>query len=95
MLKGKPDAEVDEVVRKLSTRDVYFSHGSAIDHTEAASLGLTVEYLKPDDPIWQRVWLLYCMYEHDCRTSLYLKIFEGRARSTAVAAPPKAAPIKT
>jgi hypothetical protein len=79
MMKGKPAADIDAVVQKLSSRDVYFSHGSAIDHTEAHSLGLLVEYLKPDDPIWQRIWLLYCMYEHDCRKSRYVKIFEGRA----------------
>jgi hypothetical protein len=90
MMKGKPAADIDAVVQKLSSRDVYFSHGSAIDHTEAVGLGLAVEYLKPDDPIWQHIWLLYCMYEHDCRKSRYLKLFEGRARSTAVAAPPPA-----
>ncbi len=97
MMKGKPAADIDAVVKKLSSRDVYFSHGSAIDHTEAHSLGLIVEYLNPGDPIWQRIWLLYCMYEHDCRKSRYVKIFEGRARSTAVAAPPAAtpAPAKT
>ena len=93
MMKGKPAADIDAVVQKLSSRDVYFSHGSAIDHTEAISLGLAVEYLKPDDPIWQRSWLLYCMYDYDCRKSRYLKIFEGRARSTAVAAPPPAPPL--
>lgn len=95
MMKGKLEKDIDDVVRKLSTRDVYFSHGSAIDHAEAQALGLAVEYLAPDDPIWQRIWLLYCMYEHDCRKSLYLKIFEGRARSTAVAAPPAPSLPKT
>ena len=69
-----------------------FSHGSVIDHVEAASLGLSIEYLKPEDPIWQRVWLLFCMYEHDCRRAGYLKIFEGRYRSTAIAIPPSAPP---
>jgi hypothetical protein len=90
MMKGKPQQDVDDVVAKLSSRDVYFSHGSVIDHVEAASLGLMIEYLKPDDPIWQRIWLLFCMYEHDCRRARYLKVFEGRSRSTAVAmsAPP-------
>jgi hypothetical protein len=88
MMKGKPSNEIDNVVQKLSSRDVYFSHGSAIDHGEASSLGLSVEYLNPGDPVWERVWLLHCMYEHDCRKSRYIKIFEGRARSTAVAAPP-------
>jgi hypothetical protein len=88
MMSGKEQAEVDEVVQKLSSRDVYFSHGSAIDHKEAAALGLNVEYLPPEAPLWRQIWLLYCMYEHDCRKSRYLKVFEGRMRSTAIAAPP-------
>jgi Serine dehydrogenase proteinase len=88
MMSGKTPAEVDEAVGKLSSRDVYFSHGSVIDHSEAKTLGLSIEYLPPDDPTWQRIWLLNCMYEHDCRQSRYLKVFEGRARSTAVAIPP-------
>jgi hypothetical protein len=45
MMKGKQAAEIDDVVAKLSSRDVYFSHGSVIDHVEAASLGLSIEYL--------------------------------------------------
>jgi hypothetical protein len=97
MMKGKPPADIDDVVQKLSSRDLYFSHGSVIDHNEACSLGLAVDYLKPDNPIWQRIWLLHCMCEHDCRKARYLKLFEGRARSTAIAAPlptsvPKANP---
>jgi ClpP class serine protease len=80
-------AQVDDVVQKLSTRDVYFSHGSVIDHREAAALGLNVTYLPPEDEIWKRIWLLYCMFEHDCRKANFMKIFEGRARSTAIAAP--------
>jgi hypothetical protein len=87
MMKGKQAAEIEDVVAKLSSRNVYFSHGSVIDHTEAASLGLSIEYLKPEDPVWQRIWLLFCMYEHDCRRAGYLKVFEGRYRSTAVAIP--------
>jgi hypothetical protein len=91
MMKGKPQPDVDTVVAKLSSRDAYFSHGSVIDHREASALGLNVEYLKPDDEIWQRLWLLLCMYEHDCRRSHLLKVFEGRARSLSIAVPPTVA----
>lgn len=89
MMKDRA-AHVPVVVQKLSSRDVYFSHGSAIDHKEAKDLGLSVEYLPPDDLLWQKLWLLYCMYEHDCRKGRLLKLFEGRSRSTAIAAPPTA-----
>lgn len=93
MLSALDDAQVEVVVNSLATRDTYFSHGSTIDHGEAASLGLNVTALAADDAIWQRIWLLYSMYDFDTRRDGYLKIFEGRARSTAVAQPPAAPPV--
>ena len=92
MLKGASDADIDALVKKLSSRDVYASHGSAIDYNEAAALGLKIEKLEKDDPLWRKIWLLHCMYEYDCRKSRYLKIFEGAFASTAVAMPPKPQP---
>jgi hypothetical protein len=61
MMNGRPSEEVDDTVQKLSSRDVYYSHGTVINHVEAASLGLTIDYLPPDDELWERIWLLYCM----------------------------------
>ena len=87
MMKGKPEAEIDATVQSLASRDIYHSHGSAIDDNEATRLGLKIEYLPPEDELWKRIWLLHCMYERDCRAKQYLKLFEGRARSTAVALP--------
>lgn len=93
MMKGRDAAEIQDVVRKLSGREVFFSHGSVINHVEAKKLGLSVEYLPPDDPVWQHIWLLYCMYDHDCRRDRYLKVFEGPGVSTSIAASrPPAAP---
>jgi len=89
MMNGRSIGEIDDVVQKLSSRDVYFSHGTAIDHAEALALGLKVEYLPPGDDLWERIWLLHCMYDHDCRKSHLLKIFEGQSRSTAVAISPR------
>lgn len=88
MLKGGPAGEVDRVVQALATRDTYFSHGSAIDYREAQALNLNVVYLPAGDELWERIWLLYSMYDFDVRRDNYLKVFEGRARSTAVSAPP-------
>lgn len=86
MLKGSAAGEVERVVNMLATRDVYFSHGSTIDCREAAALGLNIEALPHDDEVWQRVWLLYSMYDFDCRRDGFLKVFESRSRSTAVKA---------
>jgi len=83
MLSDKP-GEVERVARTLGSRDVYFSHGSTIDHREAADLGLKIEYLPPEDEVWQRLWLLYTMYDFDVKRDGYVKIFEGRGRSTSV-----------
>ncbi len=87
MMKGRTPQEIEDTVTKLSSRDVFFSHGSVINHAEAKSLGLSVEYLKPDEELWQKIWLLYCMYNHDCRRDRYLKVFEGPSISTSIAAP--------
>lgn len=84
MLKSAPPGEVERVAQTLGTRDTYFSHGSTIDHSEAIQLGLKVEYLAPEDEIWRRLWLLYSMYDFDTRRDGYIKIFEGRGRSTSV-----------
>jgi len=87
MMKGKADSIIEDTVKRLASRDTYASHGSVIDHREAKELGLNVEYLPPDGDLWQRLWLLHCMVAYDCQKSRYLKLFEGRARSTAVVSP--------
>ena len=87
MMKGKPPTEIAETIKKLSSRDHFFSHGSVINHREAAQLGLSIEYIPPEEEVWQKLWLLYCMYDHDCRRDRYLKVFEGPTISTSIAAP--------
>jgi hypothetical protein len=45
MMAAAGQPSVDATVSALSSRDTYFSHGSVIDHREAVSLGLAVDYL--------------------------------------------------
>ena len=78
MKKGATDAEVDDLVNKLLTRQTYYSHGSVIDYEEAAALGLKIEYLAPENELWQALRLLTCMYEADTRKNQYLKVFRGK-----------------
>ena len=87
MKKGADDAEIEKLVDKLLTRQTYLSHGSVIDHTEADALGLRVEYLRPEDELWQAFRLLRCLYEADSRKNRYLKVFEGNRLSSAIQAP--------
>jgi ClpP class serine protease len=77
MLKRKKVAEVRRVVKKISSAQSYGSHGAVIDHTEAESLGLSVEYLDPSSSLWRRIWLLYCLYDYDVRQRNLGKFFEG------------------
>jgi Serine dehydrogenase proteinase len=86
MMKGKTTAEIDLVVQALASRQQYPSHGSVIDADEAAQLGLSVVKLGPNDDLWQRLWLLRCMYAHDSRRAGALKIFEGPSISNSLRA---------
>lgn len=88
MMKGQDSGAIERVVRALSSRDHYPSHGSVIDAQEAKALGLTVRAYSADDPLWQRFWLLRCMYAHDAHRSGALKIFEGPYVSNSVRAGP-------
>lgn len=75
-LKDQPD-KVDATLKALLSRDKFHSHGSAINHRDATELGLNIEYLPPGDDLWQRIWLLYCMYDEDCRIRGLTKIIES------------------
>ncbi|WP_160123546.1 SDH family Clp fold serine proteinase [Rhodovarius lipocyclicus] len=84
MMKGRSEQDVSVTIKALSGRDRFPSHGSVVDYREAIQLGLNVKYLNHGDPVWDRIWLLYCMYDFDCRKMGYLKVFEGRSRSIAI-----------
>ena len=62
-----------------------------IDADEAMRLGLRVVKLSPGYELWQRLWLLRCMYDHNLARAGGIKIFEGPIVSnTLKAAAPKA-----
>lgn len=83
MMHGKDKAEIDAVISKISDTAGYMSHGAVIDYHEAVALGLSVEYLEPDDEIWRRIWLLYCLYDYDTKVKKLGKVFEGDKFSIA------------
>lgn len=77
MLKKKKVADIKKVVKKISSAQSYGSHGAVIDHTEAESLGLSVEYLDTSGSLWRKIGLLYCLYDYDVRQKNLGKVFEG------------------
>lgn len=91
MLAGMDEAIIQDLVKKIATRTHYHSHGSVIDHAEASALGLKVNYLPPDDELWQKIWLLRTMYEYDCRSHGLMKLFESNSISSGIS-PPKTMP---
>jgi len=86
MMKGKQPGEISSVVQALASRQQYPSHGSVIDADEAMRLGLSVTKLSSSDDLWQRFWLLRCMYENDIRRAGAIKIFEGPSISNSLRA---------
>ena len=84
MMQGKDPTQIDNVVKSLSTRHHYPSHGSVIDMAEAERLGLNVLKFTDADELWQRLWLLRCMFEHDAIRAGAVKIFEGPYMSNSL-----------
>lgn len=88
MMKDHTDEEIMATVEKLATKDHYHSHGSAIDADEAMRLNLNIDKLTPENDLWQKLWLLRAMYQHDCGVYGYAKLFEGNYVSSAVSITP-------
>lgn len=86
MMSGFSDQDIDDTVKKLSTKEHYHSHGSSIDADEACKLNLKIEKLSPSDELWKKIWLLRTMYQFDCEKNGYSKLFEGNCVSSAVIA---------
>ncbi len=81
MLSGATESDLSAVIAKLSSSNTYNSHGAVIDFTEAKSLGLSVEWMEPNEDLWRRVWLLHCCYDHDAKLRRIGKIIEGANNS--------------
>lgn len=83
MLQALGEEELQLVLNKLSSSSQYNSHGAVIDYSEAKEIGLTVEWMEPEGPLWRAVWLLYCLYDHDTKMNGLGRIIEGAINSIA------------
>ena len=73
------------IAEKLCDVAKYLTHGVVIDHKEAKDeLKLEVEFLDPNDKLWQEFWALYCQYEVDIRKMGVNKIFESNKVSLSL-----------
>jgi Serine dehydrogenase proteinase len=71
------EARFQNALSKLCSAEGYFSHGAVIDFHEATALGLPVTWMPPESNLWQRIWLLYCLYDFDTQRENIGKIVEG------------------
>ncbi len=84
MLNKEPQ-KAKAAAAALSRADQLFSHGRAIDYRYAKDeLGLKIEYLAPEDPLWKKVWQLHirCHLAHYVLRR-HVKIIESSHRTMA------------
>jgi len=81
MIKDEEDAA--QIASHLSDTKRWHSHGQMISHETAAGLGLNISYLPPHQPLWSKLWRLYCLqlWEADGK----VKLFEGSYASLRIA----------
>lgn len=66
-----------QIAERLADANHYESHGAVINYEEAREIGLSVTYKTMDDPLWERLWRLYCLYEIVIRQEGKRKVFES------------------
>lgn len=70
------------IVSQLMDTKAYPSHGQMIGADSAKEIGLQVETLAADDPLWQSLWQLYCHYRLALSHGVN-KIFESNYASNS------------
>jgi len=58
--QGMKVANFTEIANALIDNKRWLTHGQVIGYQNAKSIGLTVEYLGPQDTTWRAYWQLYC-----------------------------------
>jgi len=72
-----------KIAESLCAVKTWLTHGAVIDADETKKLGIRVNYLEPEDPLWQMVWYLHCCYSVLFRTQGVTKIYESATVSLA------------
>jgi hypothetical protein len=69
-------------VNALMDNTKYQSHGQMIGINEAKEISLKVEARPPDDPLWRKIWQLYCYQRMGITDEI--KLFESEVASLPI-----------
>lgn len=83
MLRDRKEL-AEQIAEQLSGEE-FLLHSEVIDAKKAKEMGLTVKELQEKDPLWQKIWRLYCIYLTDMRNQGLMKIFESKHVSIPLA----------
>lgn len=86
MFRSPQTGNFTQVTSKLMDTKKWQSHSQMIGHEDAGGLGLFVEYLKPDDDLWQLHWQLYCLQRMEIQGERQ-KLYESNYVSLCVEDP--------
>jgi hypothetical protein len=81
-LKDDP-LKAEQIAGELNNAKEYRSHGAVIDADRAAAMGLAINYLEPEDDLWQAYWRLYCLDRLALETPNQ-RLYEGRRASLQI-----------
>ena len=73
------------IAERLLDKTKWPSHGQVINADEAKRIGITVEHLAANDPMWDACWRLYCLQRLAVKPGQ--KLFESDYASLIVDAP--------
>lgn len=79
MFRAPKTGNFTQIAADLLDTTKWLSHGQMIGHQEAKDIGLTVEYLEPQNDIWQSYWQLYCFQRLEIKEKQ--KLFESNYAS--------------
>lgn len=75
MFRAPKSGNFTQIAANLLDTTKWLSHGQMIGYQEAKDIGLTVEYLDPENELWKDYWQLYCYQRIEIKEKQ--KLFES------------------
>ncbi len=95
MLKGRNDVEIQRAVDEFSDPSRTLSHGRLIDHKQAESVGIRVEYIPKESDLWEEILeLLFRSTSFLNMEASRIKLYEGALLSLKSDAVIRAIPFR-